>query len=104
MVDHSGWVLVLVCRMSYIAQKQRSRYEIRDTSDELRGDVAQLGERRPRTAEVSGSIPLISTNYSYIVCRILYVAKKIEFKNKNKIYIVYRTETKDEIRDTNDEL
>lgn len=25
------------------------------------GDVAQLGERRPRTAEVSGSIPLIST-------------------------------------------
>ena len=67
MVDHSGWVLVLICRMSYVAQKQRTIYKIRDTSDELRGDVAQLGERRPRTAEASGSIPLISTNYAYIV-------------------------------------
>ena len=27
------------------------------------GDVAQLGERRPCTAEASGSIPLISTNF-----------------------------------------
>ena len=75
MVDHSGWVLVLVYRMSYIviAQKQRTRYEIRDTSDELRGDVAQLGERRPRTAEASGSIPLISTNFlAYSVQRLAY--------------------------------
>jgi len=63
MVDHFGWVLVLVYRMSYIVQKQKTRYEIRDTSNELRGDVAQLGERRPRTAEASGSIPLISTNF-----------------------------------------
>jgi hypothetical protein len=27
----------------------------------MEGDVAQLGERRPRTAEASGSNPLIST-------------------------------------------
>ncbi|GAG13916.1 unnamed protein product [marine sediment metagenome] len=44
MVDHSGWVLIyyisyVVYRESYIAQKQRSRYEIRDTSDELRGGM-----------------------------------------------------------------
>ena len=64
------------------------------------GDVAQLGERRPCTAEASGSIPLISTNYSYIVCRISYIVKKIEFKNKNKIYTAYRKGTKDEIRTT----
>ena len=73
MVDHSGWVLILVYRISYIAQKQRTRYEIQDSSDELRGDVAQLGERRPRTAEASGSIPLISTNFlAYSVQRLAY--------------------------------
>ena len=27
------------------------------------GDIAQLGERLPCTQEVSGSIPLISTNH-----------------------------------------
>jgi hypothetical protein len=26
----------------------------------VRGDVAQLGERRPCTAEVAGSIPVVS--------------------------------------------
>ena len=30
------------------------------------GDIAQLGERLPCTQEVSGSIPLISTNSSYL--------------------------------------
>ena len=78
-------------------------YQIPDTRYERRieeGDVAQLGERRPRTAEASGSIPLISTIYSYIVCRISYVVKKIEFKNKSKIYLAYRKKAKDEIRNT----
>ncbi len=35
------------------------------------GDVAQLGERRPRTAEVVGSSPIVSTiisrGYEYVV-------------------------------------
>ena len=34
-------------------------------SDEIRGDIAQLGERLPCKQEVSGSIPLISTKSEY---------------------------------------
>ena len=76
MVDHSGWVLVLVYRMSYCVCRTETKNEIRDTRYERRiegGDVAQLGERRPRTAEASGSIPLISTNFlEYSVQRLAY--------------------------------
>ena len=77
MVDYSGWVLVY--RIAYIVCRTEVKDEIRDTRYKRRikrGDVAQLGERRPRTAEASGSIPLISTNYSYIVCRISHRNKK----------------------------
>ena len=76
MVDHSGWVLISVYRMSYCVCRTETKNEIRDTRYERRiegGDVAQLGERRPRTAEVSGSIPLISTNFlAYSVQRLAY--------------------------------
>jgi hypothetical protein len=74
MVDHSGWVLFL-----YIVNRISQRSKERDTRCERRieeGDVAQLGERRPRTAEASGSIPLISTNYSYLIYRESYLVKK----------------------------
>jgi hypothetical protein len=55
--------------MSYIAYRTETKDEIRDMSDELkRGDVAQLGERRPCTAEASGSIPLISTISGIAYC------------------------------------
>jgi hypothetical protein len=50
--------------MSYVVYRKGEMNEIPDTRYERRieeGDVAQLGERRPRTAEASGSIPLIST-------------------------------------------
>ena len=33
----------------------------------MNGDIAQLGERLPCTQEVSGSIPLISTNLSLLI-------------------------------------
>ena len=42
------------------------------------GDIAQLGERLPCTQEVSGSIPLISTNI-VIVKFIAYVLLKIPY-------------------------
>ena len=40
---------------------------VRDLNDQfkLSGAIAQLGERLHRTQEVSGSIPLSSTNSSY---------------------------------------
>ena len=42
------------------------------------GDISQLGERLPCTQEVSGSIPLISTNI-VIVKFIAYVLLKIPY-------------------------
>ena len=69
-MDRSFWLgtcfSISVCRIDV------SHTEIKDEIPDTRyerptnlegGDVAQLGERRPRTAEASGSIPLISTNY-----------------------------------------
>ena len=37
------------------------------------GDVAQLGERGVRNAEVRGSIPLISTIFLSLSCQVTYV-------------------------------
>lgn len=34
----------------------------------VRGDIAQLGERRPCKAEVTGSIPVISTRLAPWMC------------------------------------
>ena len=101
MVGHSGWVLIFC--IAYVVSRKEKDNQIPDTRYERRieeGDVAQLGERRPCTAEASGSIPLISTILSYRVSRIAYRVKKIEFKNKNKIYVVYRKEVKEETLDT----
>ena len=49
------------------------------------GDVAQMGERGVRNAEVRGSIPLISTNPP-LFCWILSNPDESEPKSGNKIY------------------
>ena len=56
----------------YVTERATSATQSRRKKDKQNGAIAQLGERLPCTQEVSGSIPLSSTNYQKGKCEVSF--------------------------------